>query len=151
MDRRLCAFAAQKLAGQDAEHILRIHAELPLDRVTPILAGWLKKLDPLGHGNPEPVFVARNLQLSSPVRLMKEKHIRLEVTPAPTALSTAATVRLAPMKAVGWNMARRASELSLEQGSVIDLAYRVRENDHPLYGGLQIEIAGMKLHTAGDI
>ena len=149
MDRRLCAFAAQKLAGQDAEQILRIHAELPLDRVTPVFAGWLKKLDPLGHGNPEPVFLARNLQLSSPVRLMKEKHIRLEVTPAQAESASAPPVRLAPMKAVGWNMARRASELGLEQGSVIDLAYRIRENDHPQYGGLQIEIAGMQLHIAG--
>ena len=149
MDRRLCAFAAQKLAGQDAEHILRIHAELPLDRVTSVLAGWLKKLDPLGHGNPEPVFLARNLRLSSPVRLMKEKHIRLEVTPALTASPSAPPSRPAPVKAVGWNMARRASELGLEQGSVIDLAYRIRENDHPQYGGLQIEIAGMQLHIAG--
>jgi single-stranded-DNA-specific exonuclease len=145
MEQRLYAFAARKLAGQEAEQILRIHAELPLDRVTPVLAGWLRKLDPLGHGNPEPVFVARNLQLTSPVRLMKEKHIRLEVTPAPTASTAIAQVKLAPMKAVGWNLARRAHELRLEQGSRIDLAYRIRENDHPQYGGLQIEIAGIEL------
>jgi len=145
MERRLCAFAAHKLAGQEAEQILRIHAELPLDRVTPVLARWLRKLDPLGHGNPEPVFVARNLQVASPVRLMKEKHIRLEVAPALTLSTTAAQIKLAPMKAVGWNLARRASELGLEQGSVIDLAYRIRENDHPQYGGLQIEIAGIEL------
>ncbi|WP_263354628.1 single-stranded-DNA-specific exonuclease RecJ [Acidicapsa acidisoli] len=149
MERRLCAFAAQKLAGRDAEQILRIHAELPLDRVTPVLAGWLRKLDPLGHGNPEPAFVARNLQLTTPVRLMKEKHIRLEVAPALTPSTTAAQIKLAPMKAVGWNMARRASELALEQGSVIDLAYRIRENDHPQYGGLQIEIAGIEAVRTG--
>jgi single-stranded-DNA-specific exonuclease len=145
MERRLCAFAARKLAGQNAEQILRIHAELPLDRVTPVLAGWLRKLDPLGHGNPEPVFVARNLQLASPVRLMKEKHIRLEVTQAPSSLMAIAQLKLAPIKVIGWNMARRASELQLEQGTAIDLAYRIRENDHPLYGGLQIEIAGIEL------
>ena len=40
-----------------------IHAELPLDRITPVLAGWLRKLEPLGHGNPEPLFVARNVRL----------------------------------------------------------------------------------------
>ena len=27
--------------------------------------------------------------------------------------------------------------------SVMDLAYRVRENDHPEYGGLELEIAGL--------
>jgi len=148
MERRLYAFAAKKLEGQPAEHVLRIHAELPLDRVTPVLAGWLRKLEPLGHGNPEPIFVARGLQLVGPVRRMKEKHIRLELTPAPSSVSSATAIKAAPMKAVGWNMAQRASELSLDHGSIIDLAYKIRENDHPQYGGLQAEIAGMELVTS---
>jgi len=142
MERRLYAFAAHKLVGQEAEQILRIHAELPLDRVTTVLAGWLRKLEPLGHGNPEPVFVARNLALAAPVRVMKEKHIRLELTP--TATGTGPIVKSAPIDAVGWNLSRRARQLNLQPGSVIDLAYRIRENDHPQYGGLQIEIAGIK-------
>jgi single-stranded-DNA-specific exonuclease len=144
MEHRLYNFAAKKLDGQPAEHVLRIHAELPLDRVTPVLAGWLRKLDPLGHGNPEPVFLARSLQLAAPVRLMKEKHVRLELIPA-QSFSLAAGIKAAPMQAVGWNMAPRARELKLAQGSVIDLAYKVRENDHPQYGGLQVEIAGMQI------
>jgi single-stranded-DNA-specific exonuclease len=138
MERRLYSFAAQKLAGQDAEHILRIHAELPLGRVTPVLGGWLRKLEPYGHGNPEPIFLSRALRLTAPVRLMKEKHIRLEL--APSGISSTP-----PTKAVGWNLAQRAQELGLQQGSVVDLAYRLRENDHPQYGGLQIEIAGIRL------
>jgi single-stranded-DNA-specific exonuclease len=142
MERRLYAYAAHKLAGQPAEQILRIHAELPLDRVTPVLAGWLRKLEPLGHGNPEPVFLARNLVLAAPVRLMKEKHIRLELIPA--ASLAGSSRHTAPTNAVGWNLARRAAELKLEKGSIIDLAYRIRENDHPQYGGLQIEIAGIQ-------
>ena len=141
MERRLYAFAAHKLAGQEAEQILRIHAELPLDRVTPVLAGWLRKLDPLGHGNPEPIFQARNLRLAAPVRFMKERHIRLELHPA----STPSLHSAAPIRAVGWNLAARARELQLDEGSLIHLAYRIRENDHPQYGGLEIEIAGIKL------
>jgi single-stranded-DNA-specific exonuclease len=140
MERRLYEFAAKKLAGQPAEHVLRIHAELPLDRVTAVLSGWLKKLEPLGHGNPEPVFLARNLLLAAPVRLMKEKHIRLELSSA-----QAGAIPAAPMKAVGWNLAARAAELGLDQGSLVDLAYKIRENDHPQYGGLQVEIAGIRL------
>lgn len=153
MERRLYSFAAQKLAGQEAEQVLRIHAELPLERVTPVLGGWLRKLEPYGHGNPEPVFLARAMQLTAPVRLMKEKHIRLELRSAGSPDSPDATIGagigagigLAPIRAVGWNMAHRAHELRLEQGSTIDVAYRIRENDHPQYGGLQIEIAGIVL------
>jgi single-stranded-DNA-specific exonuclease len=42
-------------------------------------------------------------------------------------------------------MAFRATELALAVGSRIDLAYRIRENDHPEYGDLEVEIAGIKL------
>jgi single-stranded-DNA-specific exonuclease len=42
-------------------------------------------------------------------------------------------------------MAFRAAELGLHEGSRIDLAYRIRENDHPDYGGIEVEIAGMEL------
>jgi single-stranded-DNA-specific exonuclease len=143
MERRLYAFAAEKLAGREAEQILRIHAELPLDRANPALATWLHKLEPYGHGNPEPVFLARSLRLTSPVRLMKEKHIRIEV------MSTEVQgLPSAPIKAIGWNLARRAQELNLQPGSIVDLAYKIRENDHPQYGGLQIEIAGIESSTA---
>jgi single-stranded-DNA-specific exonuclease len=109
-----------------------------------VLAGWLRKLEPFGHGNPEPVFVARKVRLLSPPRLMKERHIRLElaqdsVQPRPLPRSSSA------LKAVGWNMAARSASLGLEQGSLIDLAYRIRENEHPDYGGLEAEIAGIEL------
>ena len=140
MERRLYAFAKEKLAGREAEQILRIHAELGLTGVTPALATWLKRLEPWGHGNPEPVFLARKLRLTDSVRLMKEKYIRLELVSR-----EAQTVKAAPMKAVGWNLAHRAQELGLVKGSIIDLAYRVRENDHPQFGGLQVEIAGLRL------
>jgi single-stranded-DNA-specific exonuclease len=142
MEQRLLAFAAAKLAGQPAEQVLRIHAELPPDRVTPVLGGWLRKLEPFGHGNPEPIFLARALRLTSPVRLMKDRHIRLELVPnhAPEP-----GLRPSPVQAVGWNLAWRAQQLNLQQGTIIDLAYRIRENDHPQYGGLQLEIAGLRL------
>ena len=139
MERRLYEFAARKLAGKDAEQILKIHAELPIERVTPVLAGWLRKMEPLGHGNPEPIFLARALQLAAPVRLMKERHIRLELRS-----STGPLASMTPIRAVGWNLAHRAHELNLQTGSLIDIAYRVRENDHPQYGGLEIEIAALR-------
>jgi single-stranded-DNA-specific exonuclease len=74
---------------------------------------------------------------------MKERHIRLELAqdrtqdPAPTG-STGV------IRAVGWDQAARVSALGLTQGSIIDLAYKIRENDHPQYGGLEVEIAGIE-------
>jgi single-stranded-DNA-specific exonuclease len=140
LKRRLSLYAEERLAAREPERLLRIHAELPLDRITPVLAGWLRKLEPLGHGNPEPIFVARNVRLLAPLRLMKDRHVRLELAQESPQLAGAGGV----LRAVGWGMAFRAAELGLAEGSRIDIAYRIRENDHPEYGGLEIEIAGME-------
>jgi single-stranded-DNA-specific exonuclease len=50
------------------------------------------------------------------------------------------------MRGVGWDLAARAAALQLKQGSLVDIAYRIRENDHPEFGGLEVEIAGLRLH-----
>lgn len=138
LKRRLNLHAAERLAGRPAERLLHIHAELPLDQITSVLAGWLRKLEPLGHGNPEPLFVARKTRLLAAPRIMKDRHVRLELTQS-AAYGTQGAIR-----AVGWDMAYRAAELGLSQGSCVDVAYRIRENDHPDFGGLEIEIVGIE-------
>jgi single-stranded-DNA-specific exonuclease len=135
LKRRLAECAAERLAAREPERVVHIHAELPLHQITAVLAGWLRKLEPLGHGNPEPIFVARNARLLSSPRIMKDRHLRLELTQ---------DEGVSPTRAVGWDMAARSAELGLAQGSRIDIAYRIRENLHPDFGGLEIEIAGMQ-------
>jgi single-stranded-DNA-specific exonuclease len=163
LKRRLRMYAEEHLAAREPERLLRIHAELPLDRITPVLAGWLKKLEPLGHGNPEPLFLARNARLVTAPRIMKARHLALELAqdpaapPAPSSNGASASLPTAfpagspgsptptsSIRAVGWNLAERAMELGLEPGSRVDIAYRIRENDHPDFGGLEIEILGMR-------
>jgi single-stranded-DNA-specific exonuclease len=143
LKRRLRLYANEHLAAREPERLLRIHAELPLDRITPVLVGWLRKLEPLGHGNPEPIFVARKARLLAPPRIMKDRHIRLDLAQTPTHSAALAGSSNAA-RAVGWDLAARAAALGLAEGSLIDLAYRIRENDHPEYGGLEVEIAGIE-------
>jgi single-stranded-DNA-specific exonuclease len=172
LKRRLRTYATEHLAAREPERLLRIHAELPLDRITPVLAGWLRKLEPLGHGNPEPIFIARSARLVAPPRIMKAQHLRLELaqdptpsstptsappvasspaaalTPPPNSFPTRLPVSATPVasiRAIGWNLAERAAQLRLVEGSLIDIAYRIRENDHPDFGGLEIEIMGIEL------
>ncbi len=160
LKRRLRIYAEEHLAAREPERLLRIHAELPLDRITPVLAGWLKKLEPLGHGNPEPLFLARNARLVTAPRIMKARHLALELAQDPAASPNGASnsspaafpagspgspAPISSIRAIGWNLAERAMELRLAPGSLIDLAYRIRENDHPDFGGLEIEILGMQL------
>jgi single-stranded-DNA-specific exonuclease len=48
------------------------------------------------------------------------------------------------MRCVGWDWAERCLNMQLAAGSLVDVAYRIRENDHPQYGGVEIEIAGIR-------
>lgn len=149
LKQRLRCYCAEKLADREPERVLRIYAELPLDRITPVLAGWLRKLEPLGHGNPEPLFLARRARLISSPRIMKERHLRLELAQESSLFlqNTGPTLPHpgSAMRAVGWDMAARAAELGLNTGSRVNIAYRIRENDHPSFGGIEVEICGMEL------
>lgn len=129
---RLSAYAADHLREEDLGNPLECHAELPLDGITPALYGWLRRLEPFGMENEEPIFIARNVRVAAPPLFMKEKHVRLRVMQGLT------------FSAVGWNLADRVRDLGLGPESVIHLAYRLRENDHPEFGGLELEIAGLE-------
>lgn len=128
----LATYAASRLREEDLGTALECHAELPLDQINPALFTWLRRLEPYGMGNEEPVFVARNVRITTPPRFMKEKHVRLSMVQGVT------------FSAVGWNLAERIQELQAGPGSIVHVGYRLRENDHPEFGGLELEIAGIE-------
>ena len=107
---------------------------LPLDRVTPAVLSWLRRLEPMGMGNTEPVFLAQNVRVAASPRYMKEKHVRLQL---------AQGAHRGNLPALGWNWAERVQQMQLDEGSVVHLAYKLRENEHPEFGGLELEIAGI--------
>jgi single-stranded-DNA-specific exonuclease len=110
------------------------HAVLPLDQITDALYSWLRRLEPLGNGNEEPIYVAYNTRLTAQVRLIKERHVCLQV---------AQGMRGASLSALGWDWAERVRSLGLREGSVVHLAYKLRENLRPGYQGLELEIADL--------
>src|SRR5208337_2669648 len=89
---RLDAYARARLTLADFEPIIDLDAELPLDQITPDLFQALRRLEPFGMGNPEPVFAARNLRLMAPPRVMKEKHVKLKLSSQREELSEVAVL-----------------------------------------------------------
>jgi single-stranded-DNA-specific exonuclease len=77
--RRLDAFARSRLTIADLDPVLDLDGELWLGDITPELFQALQLLEPYGAGNPEPVFVARGVQLTAPPRLLKDKHVKLKL------------------------------------------------------------------------
>jgi single-stranded-DNA-specific exonuclease len=76
---RLDAFARLRLTLADFDPVLEVDAELDLTDVTPELYQALELLEPFGMGNPEPVFTTRGAELTTPPRVMKEKHVKFKL------------------------------------------------------------------------
>ena len=120
-------------------------SELSLD-----LFPWLDRCAPFGMDNPEPVFLTRGLILSGPIRTIKDRHvcIPLGVPDAPATLP--------PLSALGWSRngpqaedwPTRLAALNLAPGSAVDLVYRLRENKHPRFGGIELELIALSPSAA---
>jgi single-stranded-DNA-specific exonuclease len=78
----LDAYTRVRLTLDDFERVLEFDAELSLDQVAPELFRTLRRLEPYGVGNPEPVFVARSVRLVAPPRVIQDKHVKLKLGPA---------------------------------------------------------------------
>jgi single-stranded-DNA-specific exonuclease len=131
---RLQQHATTRLTPQILERKLDCSAELPLHQIDTPFYQSLRLLEPYGMGNEEPVFIARNLILDTPPQIMKDEHIRMRLRDDQTV-----------MKVLGWRWADRVRSLALDAGGRIDLAYRLRMNEHPDFGGLELEIVDLRL------
>jgi len=130
---RLDAYARQRLTPQDFVPILNYDSEISLGDVNHKLWQMLVALEPFGVGNPRPTFVTRKARLVQPPRIMKEAHLKLRVVQN--------TARNGPgYDVVGWRMADRAVKDSLVLGDELDFAYAIDYNDHPDFGGLQLNL-----------
>jgi single-stranded-DNA-specific exonuclease len=131
---RLQQHATTRLTPQILERRLDCSAELPLHQIDTPFYQSLRLLEPYGMGNEEPVFIARNVILDTPPQIMKDEHIRMRLRDDQTV-----------MKVLGWRWAERVRALALDAGTRIDLAYRLRMNEHPDFGGLELEIVDLRL------
>jgi single-stranded-DNA-specific exonuclease len=130
--------AAGIITPEIAARKIRCHAELPLTGITPLLFQAISRLQPTGLGNPDPIFLASSVTINDPPRVMKERHIRLRLS------QSTAGGQQSSYSALGWNWAERVAAMELQKDSVIDIAYKLRHNEHPEYGGLELEIVDLR-------
>ena len=135
---RLDGYARQRLTLEDFVPVLEYDAEIALDELNHDFWRALQRLEPFGSGNPVPVFVARNAKLIQPARVLKEKHVKLRVIPEEANANGGRFQRAHDV--VGWRMAERVAQASLLAGDVLDLAFSVDYNQHPDFGGVQLNL-----------
>ncbi|HEY7354603.1 MAG TPA: single-stranded-DNA-specific exonuclease RecJ [Terriglobales bacterium] len=138
---QLDQYARSRLSLSDFEPTLDITTELPLDVVSPELSQMLQKLEPFGAGNPEPIFCASTARLMAPVKIVKEKHIRLKLCPSSNATGWRKSLTY---EAVGWRLAERAEQEQLLPGDLLDIAFKIGHNDHPELGGIELSLKDFK-------
>lgn len=141
VDALRCAlekYAAARLTPEDFEQEIEIDVELPMSEVTPELLATLQRLEPFGMGNREPVFVVRDVRLLQAPKVMKEKHIKLRIG----HMDGNRVVR--PFDALGWRMAEDVEKMQLLAGDRLDLAFKLDENEHPDFGGLQMVLCDVR-------
>ena len=129
------AYARTQLMPADFEPVLELDAELALSQVTPELFDALCRMEPFGLGNPEPRFVARNVRVLLPPRVLKDKHIKMKLAVEQEGRKFAAGI-----PALGWGMAERFRQEQVLAGDVLDVAFTLEHNDHPEFGGLELRL-----------
>ena len=137
-------YARSRMTLADFEPLLKIDAQLGLDSITPDLFAVLQKLEPFGAGNHEPIFCARAARLTSPFKVLKEKHLRMKLSPGQSAGANGGWRRSLTYNAMGWRLAERAQQEKLLPGDLLDIAFSVGYNDHPDFGGLELSLRDFK-------
>ncbi len=143
---RLDAHARQRLTPADFVPILEYDGEIALDDLNHDLWLALQRMEPFGSGNPIPTFVARHAKLIQPARVLKEKHVKLRVIPADANYNVgrpSTPPRTSFQRAhdvLGWRMADRLEQQNLLAGDILDLAFTIDYNEHPEFGGVQLNL-----------
>ena len=148
---QLDVYSRTRLNLADFEPVLNIDAELSLQTITPQLFQVLRKLEPFGAGNPEPLFWAGGARLTSPVKILKEKHVRLKLAPgllnSDSANGQAGWRRSLTHDAVGWRLAERVTQQKLLPGDLLDIAFTLDHNEHPEFGGIELSLRDFRTAT----
>jgi single-stranded-DNA-specific exonuclease len=135
LKQRLNDYAQKQLKPEDLVPQISIDAEIALSSVTPDLFASLGRLEPFGHGNPEPVFSSHGVNLLMPPRIIKDKHIKLRVNQRrPDAKASFS------YEAVGWRMAERLQTEDFQPGDNLDVVFTVGMNSHADFGGLELTL-----------
>jgi len=127
------AEARTRLGGVKPRPSVRADLEVGLNDVTRDLAHYMQYLGPFGMGNPRPVFVARNVDLTAPPGVVKDEHLKLKLGQG-----------RARLEAIGFRMAHRVPPESLGVGPV-DIVFQVDEREFRGRMSLQAKLLDIRV------
>lgn len=127
---RLKSIATAGLADEDLRPTLAVDVEIPLSELKAELLEYLDWLQPTGYGNPEAVFVSRNVRVSGSRTVGGEgRHLKLTVTDGHITFDA---------------IAFRHGHLQPELPTHVDLLFNFEVNEFNGRSTLQLNIRDLK-------
>lgn len=127
---RLKSLAREQLRDRDLRQTMIADAEVPLSDLKPELLEHLEYLQPTGYGNPEAVFVSRDVRVTNSRTVGAEsKHLKLVVTDG-----------RATIDAIGFRLGHLRSHLPLR----VDVLYTFESNEFNGRTSLQLNLKDVK-------
>lgn len=133
---RLDKYARERLTAYDLVPVLEAESEIELGGITPELIRTVRRMEPFGVGNREPIFVCRNVRVLLPPKVLKDKHTKLRVEQV--------NGKAMRFDAMAWRMAKRISGEGILANDCVDLAFSLDENTHPEFGGIELRVCDFK-------
>lgn len=130
MERKIAPLLKTKTSQK-----LNIDAELSLEQVTFDLANEISRMEPFGEGNPEPVFLIKNLKVSD-LKLVGngEKHLKLTLSGQNSNSC---------LSAIGFRLADTYANLKVNDK--IDLVFALQKNQWNGIESLQAKIIDLDI------
>ncbi len=125
---------AERLSTVDITPKIVVDAVIDIGEVSPELVTSLRKLEPFGEANPQPLFVSRGLYLQSSPMVVGGRHLKMVVR-GPDV----------PVEAIGFDMGGRLNELR-DLSRPFNLAYIPRMNSYRGVETLQLVIKDIHLN-----
>lgn len=131
--------ARTRLTDEQLQPCMHIDCEVMLEDLTPQFLKAHELLQPFGMGNPQPVFLVRNVIAASPPRVIKEKHLKVDLKPV------VAKGPFPPrIPAIFFNGANAIPTPPW------DIAFQIEANEFQGRTTLQIHIQAMKNHDSSS-
>ena len=136
LKKQLKSISAEQLGGRDLRQTLNADAEVTLSDLRPELLKHLEYLQPTGYGNPEAVFVTRNVRVTHSRAVGSEgRHLKLVVTDGHLTID-----------AIGFRLGHLQPELPPQ----LDLIYTFESNEYNGRTSLQLNLKDVKAAGTPD-
>jgi single-stranded-DNA-specific exonuclease len=132
-EKRINAVAEDTLREEDFTPVIKIDAEVVLPEVNTGLVREISLLEPLGFGNPEPLFGSRRLDVLS-LKIVGKNHLRMRVRQSSQSLD-----------AIGFDMGRFVEQLN--SSASLDAAFTPTINEWNGSRHLQLNLKACRPST----